>query len=509
MIGTILMLIAALMSLTALLGAVDTDAGVYFGDASDLEYDTVQADGLEATLKDFGQALRSLLDHNIEIYKKFEKTTESRAWRGKRYLVPLEIARTGAFGAVKEYGDMPKPGMTDYKEGIEYPKWIYGTIGWTGEAMTMAQGAGLVEGAKPVMEREMSNFMKGFTEWLQNQLWGTGTGTIGVIKAYTGTSATGGIVELYARSQAENGWGDTNTAAAGASGIIGLGEAKYVRPGMRLCWATKGQFDNYLSAGTTTGMDGAEVIKQTGLQTFTMAAHYLGTGDLPVQYDLVCVGHNDGTSWYGVSYGLEFNGLLGMAADFHTDEGDAVDAEGWTLHSLNRFTHTGLWSPTTVDGAWREPSKRLLEQLFEAGDQQGGIQIDLVMMHTSMREYFVDDIASDRRYTGLNVDMGWKGITFTAGLDNQGKERVIEILFHKSVPHYAMFGMQKEYFYYSMARKGSWLTWNNGGKIVRPVGRKNAGESFFGQAGNFMCKKRQGLVVMKDVYHEPQWYGAG
>jgi len=130
------------------------------------------------------------------------------------------------------------------------------------------------------------------------------------------------------------------------------------------------------------------------------------------------------------------------------------------------------------------------------------VNITDIFMNTQMRKHFIDMIEDDRRYSALETKVGWRALEFAAG------DRNVKITFHKSVPMYMVYGCDANAIKYSLAKQPGWITWNNGGDILRPVGRRDAAEAFYGMYGNFYTKKRQAIAVMKNVNMTIKHYGA-
>jgi len=481
-------------------------------DFDNLTYVGTQATGLEVAMKDFGNVLGSLVHYNVGIFEKFGRKIEPAKWRGKRRVVKFKAGISAAFGALPEGASMPLAGSTEWIEGDEQPKWLYGTIGFSGEAYHLTQGGGTFDGFEGLQKEEMDGFLLGFQKWLQGQFWGTGNGVLGVVKAFTG-DATGGVVTLYGRNSTDDGWGPDDAAQlasqVGNDGWHGLGEAQYVQRNMRIVWGTALELAATPCAiGADTRPQGAGVVtRRTGVYTFQYTTIAGSHTAIPVDGDLVVVGHYAASTFEPAGYNREMNGLLGIGAHFHTDETDTTNAEGWELHNLTSYDAAPdghpEWEPIVVDATWETPSEDLLIRLANAADDRADVELDTYIMNSKMERYFVIDSLAARRFSDTKVRLGWDGIELKIG----GK--VVEVIFHKSCPMHLIVGMKKDDFFYSMVVGGAWITWNNGGQILRTVGRQNAAEAWYGQAGNLLCKDRRSLAIMKNVDHDETWGGGG
>jgi len=426
---------------------------------------------MDALLKDvLAPGIKSLVTLHTEAYKMFKEKGTPNDWdlAGRRLVMTLETALNGSYGGVAENATLPTPSRSAHRQHELYAKYVYSGFGLTGQIKAASKkGKGAL---KTALKTESKSMVKAISHHGQRQFWASGTGILGKVASYGGTSIT--LDTTYQTAAGAGGW-PTNT--------------RHFIKGMDVCWGTTGEINGAATQSgyaTVDGITSNTVVLLTGV-----------TGTNPATNDYICMGDNAYTSFNG-----EFMGLRGMAnlgSNYVDPETGNANFDPDSLQSLNGSSDETQWNGEYIQlNSGTVGVNLAIDHIELAVDKfynENAEYPDCMFMSSDVKREYTKLLRPDVRFAPQQLQGGQKSISFSS----DGGDIPIKIdrfCWENEI----VFMKKGEYWYSYMQPFGFISTGLNGG-IMRQTTRKDNEEAFYGAYGNFGTSNRRCVLRLRDI----------
>lgn len=148
---------------------------------------------INALLKDdyLTSQIQDIVNKSTFMLSKLKKEDTTH---GKQFIFPVQTGVSQGVGARGENVILPDPGFGEYEQALGNVKYLYSTMYITGQAISSTQNnkTAFADALKTALRDARDGLMLD----LQRQVWGDGSGVIGVVAA-TATSATQSVTDPY------------------------------------------------------------------------------------------------------------------------------------------------------------------------------------------------------------------------------------------------------------------------------------------------------------------------
>ena len=408
--------------------------------------DTASYDAVLKTVYEGG--IRELIPTKVRLYEKF-KEKDARAWGGRYVEFPIRVGRNHGSGWATERGQVPAAGQQQYATVRIPMRYQYGRITLSAQVMKASQGAKAA--FAPAMEQEMDGLIRDMTSEMGRAICYDGRGILAILNGDT-TTTTATV--------------DSPGGVAGATN-----GSRFINPGQRITFVNPGT-----GAVRASAVEDVITVPAAGttFTTGTTVVAAVADNDYIVKYSGA---QADAGNVSNTSYAKESMGLLGLV-----DDGTYVA----TLHGVNRTT-TPLFQSTVI-GSVGALSADVLQRGIDLADQRGDGEIDLLVMHQSVRRAYLASMEDARRYTSgdlLRPDAGTvaakRGRTAFGG---------IEIMEEKHAPYGTIFGVDTSTLSRYVEVAGEWM--DEDGAILSRIGTgatlEDSFEAVYRVWQNFHCE---------------------
>lgn len=121
--------------------------------------------------------------------------TQKKTTHGRQFMFPIQYGTSQGVGARGENITLPDPGFGEYDQALGTVKYIYSTMFITGQAIAATRGnrAAFADALKTALR----DTRDGLTQDLQRQVWGDGTGALGVVVGAVTAATTVPVTDPY------------------------------------------------------------------------------------------------------------------------------------------------------------------------------------------------------------------------------------------------------------------------------------------------------------------------
>lgn len=121
--------------------------------------------------------------------------TNKKTTHGRQYMFPIQYGTSQGVGARGENIVLPDPGFGEYDQALGSVKYLYSTMFITGQAIAATRGnrAAFADALKTALR----DTRDGLTMDLQRQVWGDGTGALGVVEAAVAADTVIPVTDPY------------------------------------------------------------------------------------------------------------------------------------------------------------------------------------------------------------------------------------------------------------------------------------------------------------------------
>jgi hypothetical protein len=396
----------------------------------------------DAVLKDvYGPQIEEQLSLVNKLQDQIEEN-DSADWTGRQVTYPIHVSRNEGVGASAEGARLPVAGAQGYATVKIPEKFNYGRIELTAQVIKSSLSN------KGAFARAMDSELKGMVRDLANdrerQMFGSGTGVLGLINGTQSVSATTNV----------------NVDSPFGMGITANG-ARFLNPGMTI--AVIAPASNTVEGTFTVAAGGISITGGVVTITGTKATTFSDNGRM-VRYNPDVP---DGTT---NNFGNEVMGLLGLF-----DDGTYVNI----LHNVNRTTYPVFKSAViNVNGTI---TSDIIQRLIDATDELGGgdfARNGVFFCHHSVRREYLKLLDSPRRYTGADLrhpDASPTDLSLRKGGEITYATR--PWITAKHCPYGTLFGFLKGSVTRYIHVRGEWA--DEDGAILRNVSNYDKWEAFY------------------------------
>lgn len=121
--------------------------------------------------------------------------TQKKTTHGRQFMFPIQYGTSQGVGARGENITLPDPGFGEYDQALGTVKYIYSTMFITGQAIAATRGnrAAFADALKTALR----DTRDGLTQDMQRQVWGDGTGALGVVESVVTAATTVPVTDPY------------------------------------------------------------------------------------------------------------------------------------------------------------------------------------------------------------------------------------------------------------------------------------------------------------------------
>lgn len=408
----------------------------------------------DAILKDFYEGpIRDHINNKVTVLELTEKS--SRKFSGKRVVFPVHLSRNDGIGARGEGGALPTAGEQGYQESTIQAKFLYGRISLSGVVMSASSGD---KGAfAEALKQEVSGVRKDLRNDLNRQTWGipvatgTGAGNTGVLA--TVTSGAGGASVVFDNDDG------VRYLKAGMKVVVGSAQAS--------------------SLGTAAGPDNpAKVLTVNSVNAATKTVVF--SADATTAADEVVV-RGEGTASTANGYTNEITGLSTIVHDADLIDLQNIDVSENTEFKAKRFTSDNN----------RDLSLELMQLAYDACDEIGGEEPEVIIGHHSMRREYINLLQADVRYSPESLKGGHQTLTYAGGT------RPTTIRFDKDAPYHKLYFLRLSDIKQYVMQDWKWA--DKDGAILARESGLDQWEAFMCWYGNLGVEVRNTHAVIEDL----------
>lgn len=382
--------------------------------------DTLHFDEALKTVYEGG--IRELIPTKVKLYNKFQEK-DAKEWGGRFVEFPVRVGRNHGSGFGAEGGALPAAGRQSYATCRIPMRYQYGRVHFTAQVMKASQGSKAA--FAPAMEQEMDGLLKDMTAEMGRSILYDGRGILALVN---GTTTT------------------TTVTVDSPGGVAGATNgARFVNPGQVLA-AISPNTGALLSSSPLT----VQSVPASGA-TFVRN----DTTSLTDNFYLVKAANDGVTGASDTSYAKEPMGLLGLV-----DDGTYV----LTFHGLNRTNYPN-WASSVISNVG-PISADVLQRGVDLADQKGDGNIDLLVMHHSVRRAYLAATDEQRRY--VSGDLSKPDMGTVAAKRGRVTFGGIEIMEEKYAPYGIVFGCDSSKFTRYVEVAGEWA--DEDGSVLQRVG---------------------------------------
>lgn len=311
----------------------------------------------------------------------------------------------------------------------------YGRIKLSAQVMKASQGAKAAFAS--AMEQEMDGLIRDMTSEMGRVICYDGRGVLALANGDPGTTTT-----------------TTVDAPGGVAGATN--GSRFINPRQIVAFINPGS--GAIRASSTLTVN---TVPAAGTTFTTTAAAGGNEADNDYIVKAMQTAADDAAE---TSYNKESMGLLGLV-----DDGTYVA----TLHNVNRTTYP-LWSSTVI-GSVGALSADVLQRGIDLADQRGDGDIDLLVMHHSVRRAYLALMNDQRRY--ISNDLSRPDAGTVAAKRGRTAFGGIEILEEKHAPYGIIFGLDTSTLSRYVEVAGEWM--DEDGSVLTRVGTGTSAEDSF------------------------------
>jgi hypothetical protein len=139
--------------------------------------------------------IQQVVNNSTYMLSQIRNTTTTH---GKQFIFPIQFGTSQGVGARGENITLPDPGFGEYMQALGNVKYLYSTLYITGQSIAATQGnkAAFADALKTALR----DARDGFTQDLQRQVWGDGTGVLGRVSASATATDTIAVTDPYGLS---------------------------------------------------------------------------------------------------------------------------------------------------------------------------------------------------------------------------------------------------------------------------------------------------------------------
>lgn len=317
---------------------------------------------------------------------------------GKQVNLPLQTKRNEGVGARSENQTLPTSGNQGYEISQFAVKYLYGRISITGPVIAASRTD---KGAfTRALDSEIQGMTRDFKHDINRQLYGDGSGVLGVVTEDHGT-ATSSTVRQY---------GDIPNVGA---------NLKFFAPGM-----------NVIEIDSATAIRQANTVSSVdiGAKDVTFGTALIDTSDMFARGEHISNGDD--------SFLKEMMGLLGicvgspqtLVSDSGVDTSkhspehgtgasqyDILSAVDGSVTSLQGVTDDGIWRPQVVhnSGVAQNLSTDLMQQALDLAEEIGQGDPSIILTSYGCRAAYLDLLVADKRFVNtMELDGGFKALEY-------------------------------------------------------------------------------------------------
>jgi hypothetical protein len=129
------------------------------------------------------------------------QVTQKKTTHGRQFMFPLQFGTSQGVGARGENIILPDPGFGEYEQAMGQVKYLYSVMYITGQAIAATRGnkAAFADALKTALR----DAKDGYTQDLQRQVWGDGTGAIGTVQTTAASTTTIAVTRPYGLTYVE------------------------------------------------------------------------------------------------------------------------------------------------------------------------------------------------------------------------------------------------------------------------------------------------------------------
>ena len=400
----------------------------------------------DAILKDFYEGpIRDHINNKVTVLELTEKS--SRKFSGKRVVFPVHLSRNEGIGARGEGGTLPSAGEQGYQESTIQAKFLYGRISLSGVVMSASSGD---KGAfAEALKQEVSGVRKDLRNDLNRQTWGI------PIVAGDGAGNSGALATVTAEE-------DATVTFSNDDGV------RYLKAGMKVVVGTPGAS----TLGTAVATSVSSVDTANKQVTFVDDVNSL-VGDVVVRGEGTADGNN--------AYGEEITGLSTIVHDDDDIDLQNIDVSANTEFKAKRFTSDNN----------RDLSLELMQLAYDACDEIGGEEPEVIIGHHSMRREYINLLQADVRYSPEALKGGHQTLTYAGGT------RPTTIRFDKHAPYHKLYFLRLSDIKQYVMQDWKWA--DKDGAILARESAKDQWEAFMCWYGNLGVEVRNTHAVIEDL----------
>lgn len=152
------------------------------------------ASTIDGILKDH-HVLNKILDLINRRTVLFSRLRTNRTTHGRQFILSVQMGTSQGVGARRENQRLPNPGWGEYEQAHGNVKYLYSTLHITGPAIEST--AGNKAAYASALKQALKDCRDGLMLDMQRQVWGDGTGAIGVVADDVTGSATVEVTDPY------------------------------------------------------------------------------------------------------------------------------------------------------------------------------------------------------------------------------------------------------------------------------------------------------------------------
>lgn len=369
--------------------------------------------------------------------------TSKKTTHGRQFIFPLQFGTSQGVGARGENIQLPDPGFGEYEQALGQVKYLYSTMYITGQAIASTRGS--KSAFADALKTALRDCRDGLTQDLQRQVWGDGTGALGVVAAPGATaSQTVPVTDPYGLTYIQ-------------ADLSNSEKVKPFRRNMRLYFAT----DDVYARVTAVNADGT--ITVTPAVTVT-------TGSTIYRGD--AIGRT--------SVNNEITGISGLLQNTGTYLG--VPRAGfpeWQANLMQMGTGAG--------GAITEEAIRLA---LDTAEQNGTAEPDLIVTTYRIRADFETLLKQDRRFTSpMQLTGGYKALEF------DGRPLTVD----KDCPPQRMYFLRMSDIHWMIMEDINWM--DDDGNILTREPNKDAYKAVLYTYRDLITTRPANQSVLYDVIY--------
>jgi len=399
----------------------------------------------DVVLKDFYEGpIREHLNNKVTLLKYVERS--KRKWSGRQVLFPVHLKRNSGVGGRGETGNLPVAGRQEYVQSKIRAKYLYGRIQLTGAVISASQGnRGSFASA---MRSEIDGMRRDLRNDMNRQCFGNFVpepdGSIGLLNAAGKT----GILALV------------NAAPTGTTVHVDQPGTRYIKAGDSLVY---GGISGAPGPGVLTGTTDEAVTSVASNRVDYEVASAAGISDNQV----VCRGDASGDAFDKEIHGIDF--LINDSNDFDLQTIDVSANTSWKAHVETNATDRPL-------------SLELMQLAFDACDEKGGDEPNLIMCHHSLRREYINLLTSDVRYAPEQLRGGFQKLSYAGGTSPTSIE------FDKHATYNTMYFINTADINLYVQKDWGWA--DQDGSVLSRVSGQDQWEAFMCWYGNLGMERR-------------------